>query len=162
MKLYELNTMYQEFIDLVEENQDLDEEIVRDTLDSIKGALHEKVESVAIVIKTLEAEAEAFKAEEKRLSERRKARENEIRRLKNYLEYAMKTAGEKKVKGKLYTINIQKNPPSINLLDDKKIPEKYRVPQPAKLDKKQILADLKKGIEVEGCLIEQTEGARIR
>jgi len=66
------------------------------------------------------------------------------------------------VKGTLFTISIQNNPPSVNIQDDATVPEKYYIPQPPKLDKRALIEDLKAGAQYEGIELVQTKGVRIR
>jgi hypothetical protein len=68
----------------------------------------------------------------------------------------------KRIKTELFTFNIQKNPPSVEVLNDSAIPKNYFVEQDPVLNKKAILADLKNGIEVPGAEMKQSEGLRIR
>jgi hypothetical protein len=71
-------------IDTEEDAEDI-EQAWFDTLEGIEGEFECKAESVAQYIKELNAEAEAIKAEEKKLSARRKAKENAAIRMKDYL-----------------------------------------------------------------------------
>ncbi len=57
-----------------------------DTLESIEGAIEEKVEAIHRLYRNMQADIDALKAEEKRLSEKRKVLENEQKRLKEYTE----------------------------------------------------------------------------
>ncbi|MET3505441.1 siphovirus Gp157 family protein [Halalkalibacter oceani] len=158
MKLYELTDAYQQVLELAEN----DSESFLDTLKSLEDAIEVKIENTAKLIKTLDGEAEVIKAEEKRLSERRKALENKVTGLKNYLEYELEKLNLDKVKGAILTTSMQNNPPSVEVLNEKKIPKIYFKPQPSKLDKTTLLKDLKEGKEVEGAAIKQTKSLRIR
>lgn len=157
MKLYELTTDYQTVLDLIADGS----EGLDDTLESLGGAIEDKVENIAKVIKTLEAEMAGLKSEETRLADRRKSIENNVKRLKDYAEQSMLSIGMKKVKGPLFTVSIQKNPPRLEVLDDSLIPESFFVPQPPKLDKKAVTAELKAGNKADGVLLLQGESLRI-
>ena len=74
----------------------------------------------------------------------------------------MKVTGKNKFKGQLFSFSIQKNPPSLNVDDEKLIPEEYWIEQAPVLDKKTLLAALKSGEEIPGVSIKQTESLRIR
>jgi predicted nuclease with TOPRIM domain len=158
MNLYELSSAYQQIQVLIEDGQDG----LEDTLAALNDAIEIKADGYAKVMKNLEAQAKAIKAEEERLAERRKSLENNIKKLKESLEQAMLNAGMKRIKTELFSFTIQKNPPSVEVLNEKGIPVNYFVPQDPKLDKKSILADLKNGIEVPGVELKQSEGLRIR
>ena len=84
MTLYEIATEYKEFVEAVE-NGEVPEEAITDTLESIQALLEEKADNIACLIKNLTSDAEAIKAEETRLTERRKQKEATADRLKTYL-----------------------------------------------------------------------------
>ena len=81
MKLYEITELFMRFASMVE-NGEIEEDAIADTLESIEGELEEKADNIACLIKSWQAEAEAIKAEEKALAERRKVKENQINNLK--------------------------------------------------------------------------------
>lgn len=56
-----------------------------DKLDQLTMARDQKLENIALYIKSLEADAAAIKAEEKALADRRKVKENKAERLREYL-----------------------------------------------------------------------------
>lgn len=157
-KLYELSQSYLEVLELIEEG-DTD---LTDTLESITDAIEDKVENIAKLVKTVEAEAAGVESEEKRLADRRKSLQNHAKRLKQFAEEAMIATGQKKIKGPLFTVAIQKNPPSVQVSDESLIPKVYFVAQAPKLDKKEVLQDLKNGVAVPGAEIHQGESIRIR
>jgi uncharacterized protein YlxW (UPF0749 family) len=160
MKLFELTEQYQKLLSMVDDECDI--QAIQDTLEGIEGMIADKAESIAKLIKSIEADIEAIQAEEKRLYDRRKALENRRNSIKEYLETQLISAGIDKVKGTLFTISIQNNPPSVNIQDDATVPEKYYIPQPPKLDKRALLDDLKAGAVYEGIEMIQTKGVRIR
>lgn len=161
MKLYELAENYLNLQELLE-NEEIDQELIVNALDEVGGELEDKAENIAKLIKTLEVDINGYKTEEKRLTDKRKSLENRVKSLKEYLDSAMKITGKTKFKGQLFSFNIQKNTPSVNILDDELIPEKYFIEQDPVLDKKSLLADLKNGEEIPGAEIKQTESLRIR
>ena len=161
MKLYELTQNYLNLQELLE-NEEIPKEMITEALDNVGEELEAKAENIAKLIKTLEVDITGYKAEELRLSNKRKSLENRVKSLKEYLDNAMKVTGKTKFKGKLFSFSIQKNTPSVNVLDEKLIPEEYFIPQEPALDKKRLLSDLKSGIKVEGAEIKQTESLRIR
>ena len=161
MKLYELTENYRNLQDLLE-NPEIDQRLIEKALDEVGEQLEEKAENIAKLIKTLEVEATGFKAEEKRLADKRKALENRISGLKSYIDSAMKVTGKKKIKGQLFSFNIQKNPPSVNITDSTLIPKEYYIQQEPVLDKKTVLIALRSGETVPGAELLQTESLRIR
>ena len=55
----------------------------------------------------------------------------------------LQTMDKKKFKTDIHSYSISKNAPSLNILDEAKIPEKYMVAQEPKLDRKALLSDVK-------------------
>ena len=159
MKLYELNQQYNQLLEMAD---DLDPEVLKDTLESIKESIEDKAENTAKLIRSWEAEVKALKEEEKRLAERRKALEKRVDNTKAYLFEQMELAGMDKVKRPTLTVSIAKNPPSLEVIDPEKIPSLFMIDQDPVIDKKAILAALKNGDEIDGCTIKQSKGLRIR
>lgn len=157
MNLYELSLSFQEV-----QNMDLDPEVMQDTLDSIEDAIENKAENIAKLIRNLESDVTAYKEEEERLKTKRQATENKVKWLKTYLEDNMKLTGKTKFKSGMFNFSIQKNPASVNITDEKIIPEEFLIQQPPKVDKTSLKEILKRGIEVPGAELKQTEGLRIR
>lgn len=158
MKLYELTANYAQLMELAEE---IDATALYDTLASIEEEIEDKAENIAKLIKNLNADVDAFKAEEKRLAERRKSVENKVTSLKEYLQNQLEVAGIDKVKRPTLTVSIQNNPPSVKVIDESLL-SAYMIPVEPKLDKKTLLADLKAGENILGAEITQTRGVRIR
>ena len=159
MKLYELARSYAELLDRAEE---MESEALVDTLASLQDAIEDKAENIAKFIRNLEADAKIIREEEQRLTERRRAIEAKVDKLKMYLQEQLETAGLQKVKRPTITVAIQANPPSVDVIDETLIPADFLIPQPAKVDKKSILERLKKGEAIPGVTLKQTKGVRIR
>ena len=156
--LYELTEKYQHVLDLAEQ---LDAEVLKDTLDSIDDAIEVKAENTAKVVKELEGKVNAIDAEIKRLQERKSTLINNTKGIKGYLQTEMEKIGKTKIKGELFNIGIQNNPVSVNVLNESLIPERFFVPQSANLDKKALKEELKHG-DIPGAELIQTKGLRIR
>ena len=84
MKLYEIANEYLALMQAID-NDDIPEEAIADTLEAIKGEIEVKADNIACLLKNIDADIMAFKAEEARLAERRKAKEKAYDRLKAYL-----------------------------------------------------------------------------
>ena len=157
MNLYELSIAFQEV-----QNMELDPKAMKDTLDSIEDAIENKAENIAKLIRNLESDVSAYKEEEDRLKTKRQATENKVKWLKTYLEDNMKLTGKTKFKSGMFNFSIQKNPASVNILDERIIPKEFLIPQLPKIDKTALKDVLKTGVEVPGAELKQTEGLRIR
>lgn len=96
MKLYELVSDFHNFMEAVD-NDEIPEEAIVDTLESINLQIEAKADNIACFLKNLDAEIAAFKAEEVRLAERRKAKEKTYDRVKEYLAENLQRAGVDKM-----------------------------------------------------------------
>ncbi len=156
MKLYELTENYIKFNEYAEEmleQEDLTEEDLQmliDNLDAIKDSIEIKAENTCKFMKHLENDIKSFKAEEDRLAKKRKTLTNTYDGLKDYIKSTLEKANLEKVQAGIFALRLQKNPPSSEVIDVNKLPDKYKIPQDPKIDNKQILADLKLGVEIEG------------
>ena len=157
MNLYELSQNY-----LAVQDMELDEETLRDTLDSIEEAWEDKAENIVKLIRTVEADEQALEAEEKRFNARKKTEANKKQFLKRYLEEMMQLTGKTKFKAGVFNISLQNNPPSVEVFDEALLPERFLIEQPPKIDRAGIKELLKAGEEVPGAELKQTKGLRIR
>lgn len=156
MNIYELTGAYLQIQNLIEDGEDY-----ADTLESIDDAIEDKAVGYAKLIKNIEGQIKAVKEEKDRLSDKETVLKNSVKRLKETLQESMELTGKEKFKTPLFNFNIQNNPPSAQV-DEKQVDEKYLIPQPPKVDKKAIIADLKEGREVKGAVLTQGRSLRIR
>ena len=131
-------------------------------LDKLEMDFTEKAENVAKYIRGIEADAKAFADEAKRLAEKATARKNKVVGLKRYLQQCMNGLGILTVNGKLLKISIQKNAPSVEIINEGVIPKQYWIDGDPRLDKKALLAALKTDDKPQGVMLKQTESIRIR
>ena len=157
MNLYNLTQNYLTVLELAENGDDL-----TDTLEALTDAIEDKAENTAKIIKQLEANAEMLANEIKRLSERKTSAENNAKRLKVYLQEQLEKVGKTKIKGEIFTVAIQNNPQSVDVLDERLIPSAYFIEQAPKLDRKELLAHLKSGETIPGVAVKQSRSLRIR
>ena len=160
MKLYEITGEILELLTMAEELE-LDQKMIRDTMEGLDFEFEEKAEAYAKVVKTLEMDITGLDTEIQRMTKKKATIKNNIDRLKRSLEGAMIATGKRKFKTPLFGFGIQKNPPSLNVLDESKIPEEFWIEQQPKLDKKAALAYVKEN-EVDWAELSQTESLRIR
>lgn len=160
MKLYEITGEILELLTMAEDLE-LDQKMIRDTMEGLDFEFEEKAEAYAKVVKTLEMDIAGLDEEIQRMTKKKATIKNNIDRLKRSLEGAMIATGKRKFKTPLFGFGIQKNPPSLNVLDESKIPEEFWIEQQPKLDKKAALAYVKEN-EVDWAELSQTESLRIR
>lgn len=161
MKLYELTeefTRLEMMADSIETAEDA--EAFSQLWAEIAVDFEAKAESTACVIRNLEAEAKAIEEEEKRLRARRKALEGSSERLRDYLETHMTMNGLPKITGKLFTLAIQKNPPSLRL-DTESLPDEWWIIK-KEPDTSRVKDALKAGEAVPGAWLESGQSLRIR
>ena len=159
--LYELTDRYKQLLMLAEE---LDEDVFKDTLESMDDEIETKADSYAIIDKKLQADEEMFAAEIKRLQDRKRSIANNRKNLKASLYDSMKLTGKEKFKTERFSFWVQNSPPRLVVDDETEIPKAYWEEQKPRLNKKLLLNDL----ELEdypnfkGAHVEQGEGVRFR
>ncbi|MBU0437790.1 siphovirus Gp157 family protein [Staphylococcus succinus] len=158
--LFNLTDNYKQVYDLIAQQGDAD--VLNDTLASINDALEDKADGYVSVIKSLESDNKAIDEEIKRLQQRKTTNKNGIDRLKESLKESMVATGKTKFKTALNSYNIQNNPQSLNVIDEKNIPKDFWLSQAPKLDKKALLKHIKDSNEIEGVEIKQTQSLRVR
>lgn len=161
MTLYELTGEYRMLL-AIAEDPDMDPQAIMDTMEAIEGDIEDKAENYAKVMRTLSADVDGIKAEISRLSDRKKAIEGNITRMKAALEDAMRATGKTKFKTSLFSFGIQKNPPKVVITDESRVGHDYLIPQPPKVDTKAIKDALNDGFHFDWAHLEQTESLRIR
>ena len=165
--LYELTGDYARFSELMEmeELEPEMQEALEEALDNLGEDIEIKLENYAKIIKNFESDIEGLKTEEARLASKRKAKENAIKNMKERMTLAMQQTGKLDIKTPLFSFKVQKNPASVvlDVHSVQDVPEKYRIPQEPKIDKKKLAEDLKAGVELEGVAhLHQEMSLRIR
>lgn len=157
--LYDLTNQYQQLLELESE---IDEQTFIDTLQSIDEAIEDKAENLAKVIKEMEATITTIANEVNRLQSKKQVVANRVSNLKTYLQGEMEKVNKTKVKGALFTVNIQNNPPSLRVDRTDNIPKDFFIEQEPTLDKKALKEAVKNGEVIEGVELKQTRSLRIR
>ena len=138
----------------------LEERLEKSTLDFTA-----KAENISKWVMNLSGKDDAIDKEIARLQAKKRVTENLQRRLKDYLMLCIERANKTKIELPTLTISIAKNPPSVEIIDEKAIPASFLtiVPEHFIPDKKLIAEALKKGHKVEGCkLITDKRNLRIK
>ena len=142
MNLYEINGKIAQLSEMLSEGE-IDEEIYNDTLENLGGAV--AVEEVIKAIKNKQGEAELFEAEADKFTEKKKKAEKAVDSLKKMLLTYLNNTGKKKEQTTLFTVSKGCSK-SANITDESLIPAEYLIEQPAKIDKKSILAADRKSV----------------
>lgn len=160
MKLYEIANDYLALLQAIE-NGELPEEAIADTLEAIEGEIEEKADNIGCVLKEIEAEINAFKAEEQRLAERRKRKEKLYEKLKTYLSETLQRIGVDRVETTRNIISFRKSE-AVEVDEEKFIKwatEQYNrddliiTTYTEKANKTEIKKELKAGIEIPGAVL---------
>ena len=148
MKLYEIDEAITKCVD-AETGEIIDAE----QLDKLQMEREEKLESIALWIKDLKAEAEALKAEKMAFAERQKVAENKMESLKKYLAYALDGRAFKTTRA---SVSFRKSQ-AVEITDIYKLDENYLRYKEQEAEKTAIKEALKAGKEVAGAtLVENT------
>jgi hypothetical protein len=162
--LYEIAKEFRQITDVLQD-AGCDEQTLLDTLEGERWPLEVKGQQYAFVIRNLEASAEAIKAAEKQMADRRKSIENRARYLTERLKLGMEIAGVSKLECPHFAIAIQNNPPSVDVFEPALIPADLMTqPEtpPAVPNKAAIKEAIKAGREVPGALMVQGKRLAIK
>ena len=148
MKLYELTKQFKEI-------QELDPELIRDTLDAIELMFNDKAKNIGFVYMNIGANMEAVDAEIKRLQALKKSLSNKQESLKDYLRNNMEACDITKIECELFKITRVSGRSMAVVDDESKIPSEYKKVVES-VDKTALLKELKNG-PVEGAHLGTTK-----
>ncbi len=155
--LYELTGAYRILSDQLDEGMD-----VTDALALLEGALEQKSVAILAVMRELDLDVEKLKAEEQRLTARRRAAEANKERLRDYVRTSMVNAGVTKLKAGTFTVGVSDGPERVVIDDESKIPAAFTRTK-VEPDKTKILEAYKQHGEcVPGTHVERAVALRIR
>jgi hypothetical protein len=161
MKLYEIKDQFRA-LDSIELDTDDDIQAFADLYAGLQVSLTEKIENCCMVLANAKAQSDAITDERARLDTRRKAIEAKIERLREYMQYEMESIGVDKVDGALFSVRIQNNPQSVEMmLEAEKLPAEYQRVK-IEADKAALKKALLDGIEIAGCKLVQTKSLRVK
>lgn len=148
-KLYELTSQYRNIAKLLD--YDYAEQLdIEGTLKNISDEFDDKALNVAKIYKELLASKEAIKTEVDRLSKRIKAIDNDTDFMKQYLLTEMLTLNKTEISDNVINIKVQKNPPSVDIIDENEIDNKFKkyIPESYETKKSMILDHFNKTGEI--------------
>lgn len=166
MNLYEMTSEFKEAERSLNEmlySEEIDEQTVTDTLDSLMLGIEEKAVNTVKYVKNLEATAQAIKAEEQAMKARRQRLEKQADRLKEYVKSAMVSTGSTKIHSPWFVLSLRKSPASVIIEDENAITGEWKeVHQVVKIKKNDIKAALKAGGVVAGARLESGQTLSIK
>lgn len=117
-KLYEVANDYAN----LSNDDSFTQEEIQDTLDAIEGELGDKVGNVLAIIKNLQSDADALKAESAKLAERARSTLNKADSLRQYIVSSMESAGLKKLSAGVQSVTVRAPSKKVNIVDVDKLP----------------------------------------
>ena len=162
MKLYELADAYHLLARAAEDDED---PLAFDTaLGQLEDEIGSKVDNIARLARSLEAEAVGFSTEADRLAKRAGSLEARVRSLKLYLKSNLEAVGLARLQAGLFTALVQKSPPACEVLDQEAVPEEFTavVPETRRVDARAVIEEWKRGVEVPGTRVTQGTHLRLR
>ena len=123
--LFELVSDMQELYEMATDPE-CDPQALADTIEGILGMIEAKAGGYCNVIKTLEMEQKQAKELSQAFADKAKVRENNIKRMKEMLLYAMDRLGKTEMEAGDFTFKVQKNGGQQPLKIDGEVPDNYK------------------------------------
>lgn len=165
MRLYEINDRIYELLNQELIDPETGEILDVNAFDELKDLEVErdiKIENTGLFIKNLDAEITALKAEEKRLAERRKAKENKYNWTKSFLNDFMVMEGLPKFETAKLKLSFRKSE-SVGITNEKLLPEKFVkteiISNPMKAEIKKAL---KSGDDIPGAELVENQNLQVK
>lgn len=151
MKLFEIN----EAIKKIADRDDIDQQTLIDTLDSLKLTRDAKLDGLAGLIERDTADIDFLANKIKQLTEQKKQRQNQKENLLRYMTEVIDNAGIKELHTEHYILKPRSFRQKTVISDESKLPEVYRVKKEViSIDKQKLYNDMKDGNEVPGAHLE--------
>ena len=157
--LYQITGMIPTIMEQEEITPELKEQLEKE----LTELLQQKSQNIIGYTKNIELAIEAMKTEEKRISEQRKALENKLDNFKQYVKECMEQNGIKKSETGLGTNSIAKNPISVEIENEEKVPNEFKtIITTTKIDKTKIKDNFKETGEIPDGVKINTENTRLQ
>ena len=162
--LYELSEAYMTLLDMYDTaDDDAHRDEILAIITATAGAIEDKAEAYARIMRNYKAEADGYKAEIDRLNARYKAANHAVERLQGALLAAMQLLDLHEIQTSIGKWRTQNNPPRAEILDEAAVPEEWRIPQPDKIDRAGIMKHYREtGEIIPGTEIRRDVGIRFR
>lgn len=106
-------------------NEDLDPELIADTIEGMEGEFSDKIEQLLSIIKNKNYFADSLKSESKKLADRARALNNQTENIKQYIARSMITMDKKKVNAGLHVVSLPKPREILVVPDAALLPSEY-------------------------------------
>jgi len=160
LTLFQIAAEYRHITDVLMDSG-ADEQTLKDTLEGESWLLELKAQNYGFVIRNLQATAASIKEAEEQMKARRQAIEKRAEALTERLKTGLEIAGVSKLETPHFALTIKKNPPSVDIWDERQIPAEFmRTPEPPPPpapvpDKAAIKEAIKAGRDVPGAMLAQ-------
>lgn len=163
ISLYELSDQYRFLMnDLYDEETGVVNETALEKINQLQDSIQNKCVNITKLFKSIEITQKLIAEEKERLAKREKSFKDQVNRLKDYLKTNMEKCDINKIECPEFTISLQNNPQSVDIIDEDKIPHEYDKKKDRELDLRLILSDLKNGVVIQGAQLKQSKSVRIR
>lgn len=161
MTLYELSKQYQDAFAALEVDEETGE-VDFSSVIMIDAALEDKAINCALYLKGLDADIEAYKAEEERLKKWRKSAETKRRCFADYISDCMDMAKKSKIQDARVRLSFRASE-QVVIDDAEMLPRKFVATKTEeKPDKTAIKAAIKSGVKVSGAHVESCRNLQVR
>ena len=141
---------------LMETFPDIDDETLFDTLEGATN-LNEAVGAIVRSALDDESLAEALKARVDGMRERLSRIQHTASQKRLAALEAMEQVDLKKIVEPDFTISVRLSPPGVVVTCESEVPDRYKVPQPPKIDRRKILDALKSGDAIPGAVLSNSQ-----
>lgn len=161
MKCYDLTKEQSALLEMMSETED--EDVLKALFDHIQGKTEDKLEAMAHIRTELLADEDKLTAEILRLQAKRKTIANNISRLQNQIIWFLGEMQISKIKTPLYNFSVSKTSGSLKIIDESKIPERFKSEKMVLEVKKDELKEaLKNGEAIDGAELVVSDSLRIK
>lgn len=123
--LFSLTEEYRALLDMATDPT-VDEQALFDTMEAITGEISVKAAGYIAVMNNLQGRVDMYKAEADRLTGAAKTMENNIKRMKDRIKWAMEAMGTDKIETDYNIIKIQKNGGQAPLKITGEVPQSFK------------------------------------
>lgn len=171
MKVYEIQSEYDNLIAMNEaiieaESTGLDvsemKADIEKQLEQLGFETESKMENIAKLIRNLEAESTAYKAEIERMAKKMKSVDSQISYIKEFLIKPVLLKRDGKLNAGLFKLSLRKSK-AVNIYNDSEIPSEYKeTVTTVKILKAEISKALKENKTVSGCELIENKSVQIK
>lgn len=170
MKLYELSAQYNDFLYLLDNEVEMDEQTINDTLESIQASFDDKCESIALMCKQLAIEADGIEAEAKSLEARARSKRKTIEHLRDYVAANMRSIGQDRLETSRCKLTFRRSE-SVSIYDEQRLYYACKASgidglcekvESVKFNKAEIKKALKDGVALDGAIIDSKQNLQIK